>query len=77
VQLESKNAPVRWNVIAKDGADLPLVQRASSMADMAMTVGSTCDVEYESDREEHVEMRISAAGFEALIMQPLDVVSPK
>ena len=41
-----------------------------------MPVGSTCDVEYESDREGRVEMRISAPAFAALIMQPLDVVSP-
>jgi hypothetical protein len=42
-----------------------------------LTVGSTRDIEYESDREEHVEMKISAPGFEALIMQPFDIVSAK
>jgi hypothetical protein len=44
---------------------------------MGLTVGSTRDIEYESDREEHVEMKISAPGFEALIMQPFDIVSTK
>ncbi len=51
VRLVSTDAPVQWKVIAKDGADLPGVQVKSSAADMGVTVGSTCDVEYKSDRE--------------------------
>ena len=77
VRLEGDGAPVQWKVIASDGADLPAAQLKSSAADMGLTVGSTRDIEYESDREEHVEMKISAPGFEALIMQPFDIVSAK
>ena len=77
VRLESEGAPVQWKVIASDGADFPTLQLKSSAADMGLTVGSTRDIEYESDREGHVEMKISAPGFEALIMQPFDVVSVK
>jgi hypothetical protein len=74
---EGEGAPVQWKVIASDGADLPAAQLKSSAADMGLTVGSTRDIEYESDREGHVEMRISAPGFEALVMQPFDIVSAK
>jgi FtsP/CotA-like multicopper oxidase with cupredoxin domain len=77
VRLESKDVAVQWKVIAKDGADLPATQLRSSAADMGVTVGSTCDVEYQSDREGYVEMQISARGFEALIMQPFNFVSAK
>jgi FtsP/CotA-like multicopper oxidase with cupredoxin domain len=77
VRLDSKEAPVQWMVIAKDGADLPMAQRKSSPAEMGVTVGATYDVEYHSDQVGHAEMLIAAPGFEALIMQPLDFVSPK
>ncbi len=77
VRLVSQDVPVQWRVIARDGADLPTAQLKFSTADMGLTVGSTCDVEYESGHELHVEMHISAPGFEALVMQPLDVVSAK
>jgi manganese oxidase len=77
VRLDSKEAPVQWTVIAKDGADLPMAQRKSSPAEMGVTVGATYDVEYHSDHVGHAEMLIAAPGFEALIMQPLDFVSPK
>jgi FtsP/CotA-like multicopper oxidase with cupredoxin domain len=70
VDLESKEVPEEWTVIAKDGANLPGAQRKPSRAAMGVTVGSTCDVEYQS------ELHIFARGFEGLIMQPLDFVAP-
>jgi FtsP/CotA-like multicopper oxidase with cupredoxin domain len=77
VRLDSKETPMQWTVIAKDGADLPMVQRKSSAAEMGVTVGATYDVEYRSDHAGHAEMLIAAPGFEALIMQPLNFVSPE
>jgi manganese oxidase len=77
VRLVSKEVPVQWRVIAKDGADLPAAQRTSTAAEMGVTVGSTCDVEYESDHEGYAELQISARKFEALVMQPFDVVAAK
>jgi FtsP/CotA-like multicopper oxidase with cupredoxin domain len=74
VRLDSKEVPVQWTVIAKDGADLPTAQRKTGPADMGVTVGTTYDVEYRSDRVGHVEMLIAAPLFGALIMQPLDFV---
>jgi manganese oxidase len=77
VRLEGKDAPTQWKIIASDGADLPAAQLKSSAADMGLTVGSTRDVEFQSDREGYVEMYIAARGFEATIMQPFDIVSAK
>lgn len=77
VRLDSKEVPAQWTVIAKDGADLPMTQRHAGTAEMGVTVGTTYDVEYRSERVGHVEMLVAAPSFEALIMQPLDFVSPK
>jgi manganese oxidase len=77
VRLDRKEAPAQWMVIAKDGADLPIAQRKASAAEMGVTVGATYDVEYRSDRVGHAQLLIEAPSFEALIMQPLDFVSPK
>ncbi len=77
VKLASDEAPTRWQVVAQDGADLPLTQRAPSPADMALTVGSTRDVEYQSDRAGYLEMQVSARLFGALAMQPIMIVTAK
>jgi manganese oxidase len=77
VRLESKEVPAQWTVIAKDGAELPNLRRKASAAEMGVTVGSTCDVEYQSDRVGFAELQIFARGFEALIMQPLDFGTSK
>ena len=49
VRLTNEGVPVQWKVIAKDGADLPPAQLRLTRADMGITVGSTYDVEYQSD----------------------------
>ena len=77
VKLVSTDAPLQWTVVARDGADLPAAQRTLTRADLALTVGSTVDVEYQSDREGHVEMQVAAPTFQALVMQPLNFVSPR
>lgn len=77
VRLVSKEVPVEWKVLARDGADFPSAQLTSSAADLAIPVGSTCDVEYQSDREGYLEMQVSARLFEGLIMQPFDIAAVK
>ena len=77
LKLVSKDVPVQWTVVARDGADLPAAQRTLAQADLALPVGSTADVEYLSDREGYLELQIPAPGFEALVMQPFNVVSPQ
>ena len=77
VKLVSKDVPVQWTVVARDGADLPAAQRTLAQADVALTVGSTVDVEYQSDREGYVEMQVPAPSFQALVMQPFNFVSPR
>lgn len=77
VKLVSQAVPVEGTVVARDGADVPTALRMLTKIDLALPVGSTLDVEYQSDREGYVEMQVPAPGFQALVMQPLVVVAPK
>jgi FtsP/CotA-like multicopper oxidase with cupredoxin domain len=77
LKLVSKDVPVQWTILARDGADLPAAQRTLAQADVALPVGSTVDVEYQSDREGYLEMQVPVPGFQALVMQPFNVVSPR
>lgn len=45
VRLTSKQVPVTWKVVARDGADLAPGQIVESTADMILTVGATVDVD--------------------------------
>jgi hypothetical protein len=49
VRLSNQRAPVKWKLLAKDGADLPAAQLKSSDAEMGITMGETYDVEYRSE----------------------------
>ena len=77
VKLVSQEVPVQWKVVAEDGADLPAAQQMLSLADRPLTVGSTFDVEYQSDREGYLEMHVSVRLFKALVMQPFTFVADK
>lgn len=77
VRLVSQEVPVQWKVVAQDGADLPEAQQVLSSADLPVTVGETDDVEYQSDREGYAEIHFSLRTFEALVMQPVNVVATK
>jgi FtsP/CotA-like multicopper oxidase with cupredoxin domain len=46
VSLRNVNSPVEWQIIAKDGADLPLDSKRSTKAQLTITVGETYDVEF-------------------------------
>jgi hypothetical protein len=75
VKLASKQVPVDWKVVAQDGAELPPALQTLAPADVALPVGSTLDVEYQSDVEGYVEMQVASPGFQGLVMQPLDFVA--
>ena len=76
VRLLSKNEPVSWRVIARDGADLPSTQVVASQADMGLTVGSTCDVEVTLEHTGLSELQISSEGLLGMTMFPL-IALPK
>ena len=76
VRLVSQAVAVEGTVLARDGADVPAALRTLTKVDLALPVGSTLDVEYQSDREGYLEMQFPAPGFQALVMQPLIVVAP-
>lgn len=44
VRLLDGETALRWTPVAKDGAELPLVQRAESVADQVLAAGETMDV---------------------------------
>jgi FtsP/CotA-like multicopper oxidase with cupredoxin domain len=46
VSLRDANGPVNWDVVAKDGADLPQGVARRSTAQLTITVGETYDVEF-------------------------------
>jgi FtsP/CotA-like multicopper oxidase with cupredoxin domain len=76
VRLSSKNGPVSWKVIARDGADLPPAQIATSPADMGLAVGSTCDVEVTLEDAGVNELQISSEDLLGMTMIPL-IALPK
>jgi FtsP/CotA-like multicopper oxidase with cupredoxin domain len=71
VRLTSKDVPVQWKVIAKDGAALPPGQLKYSAADMGITVGETYDVEYEGAKAGLDNLQIWEPAFPSVVTQPL------
>ncbi len=67
--------PVSWRVIAKDGADFPPAQIATSPADMVLTVGATCDVEVTLEKPGISWLEASSENLEAGMMYPLLVLA--
>jgi FtsP/CotA-like multicopper oxidase with cupredoxin domain len=77
VRLTSKDAPVQWKVIAKDGADLPPAQLKPSRAEMGITVGETYDVEYQAETAGLADLEIWEPSFPTPATQPLEFVLAK
>jgi FtsP/CotA-like multicopper oxidase with cupredoxin domain len=77
VRLVSQQLPTQWKLIAQDGADLPAARQQTVAADIALTVGSTRDVEIHSDVAGNIELQVAAPLFGALVMLPIHFVAPK
>lgn len=77
VRLVANDQVLQWKVIAKDGADLPPHQLKSSVADMAVTVGETYDVEYQADHPGNVDLQIWLPPFPVRVTQPLMFAASK
>lgn len=77
VRLVSKDVPVRWKVLAKDGADLPPAQLQPAEAELAITVGETYDVEYQADSPSSAELQVWTPSFPVRVTQPLKFVAAK
>ena len=71
VRLLSRSEPISWKVVAKDGADLPPGQIVTSLADMVLTVGATCDVEVTLEKPGTSWLEASSENLEAGTMYPL------
>ena len=72
-----KDEPVTWKVVAKDGQDLPLAQIKTSVADMFLTVGATCDVELQVDKPGNLMLLTSSEGFQGVAVQPFVFTDPQ
>ncbi|MGB9235361.1 MAG: multicopper oxidase domain-containing protein [Terriglobales bacterium] len=77
VRLTTKDVPVQWKVIAKDGADLPPAQLKYSTADMGITVGETYDVEYQTETAGFASLQIWLPSFPVTVTQPLQFAEAK
>jgi FtsP/CotA-like multicopper oxidase with cupredoxin domain len=77
VRLTSNDAPVQWNIIAKDGADLPPAQLKTSTADMWLTVGETYDVEYQVASPILAKLEAWEVGYPWQVVVPLQFVASK
>ncbi len=51
-------APVKWRILAKDGADLPATAAIKKTADQFITVGETYDFEYQADEPQELALEI-------------------
>src|SRR5712692_8058432 len=51
-------APVKWRILAKDGADLPATATITKTADQFITVGETYDFEYQADEPQELALEI-------------------
>jgi len=72
-----KDELVSWKVVAKDGQDLPLAQIKTSVADMFLTVGATCDVELQVDKPGNLMLLASSEGFQGVVVQPFAFTAPE
>jgi FtsP/CotA-like multicopper oxidase with cupredoxin domain len=77
VRLADNGVPVRWKVVAKDGADLPPAQLRSSTADMGIAVGETYDVEYQAETPGLADLEIRQPSFPTPVTLPLKFVDAK
>lgn len=73
VRLLRDAFPVRWIPIAKDGFDLPPVQRRPQRADRTLAVGETRDYRYTPDRPGELRLELRTGGGQLLIEQVVEV----
>ena len=66
--------PVRWIPIAKDGFDLPKVQRASQWADRTIAVGETYDYQYTPTGPGDLRLELRQGDGRPLVEQLIKVV---
>jgi FtsP/CotA-like multicopper oxidase with cupredoxin domain len=68
--------PVRWTPIAKDGFDLPEVQRAPQWADRTIAVGETYDYSFTPERPGDLHLELRRGDGRPLVEQSIRVVEP-
>ncbi len=74
--LRNELGPVEWQVISKDGADLPPSTVRPRKAELTITVGETYDVEFFSPTEQDLSLHLFLPGQKIRISQTLSFVTP-
>jgi FtsP/CotA-like multicopper oxidase with cupredoxin domain len=75
VSLRNQNGPVAWQVIAKDGADLPRDAERPSKEQLTITVGETSDVEFSAGAAEDLLLDLFLPGQKIHTSQTLTFMS--
>jgi FtsP/CotA-like multicopper oxidase with cupredoxin domain len=75
VRLFARDQLASWTVVARDGADLPPAQIASSPAEMKLTVGSTADVDVALTQTGITNLQVSSEDLLSITMSPFFVVA--
>jgi manganese oxidase len=76
VELLSRDEPVTWRFIAKDGADLPPHQVRMQPADLRIHVGETYDFRWVPERAGEYVLRITTTFDRGLLAFPRDAPPP-
>ena len=75
MRLVRDGFPVRWQAVAKDGADLPARLRTVEEADQTVSVGETRDFVFRPTIPGEYRLEARGAGGELLASQRIDVVA--
>lgn len=76
ISLRDTKGPVEWQVIAKDGADLPVESLHPSKAQLTITVGETYDVEFSSPNAQDFFLELLLPGQKIHVNQTLAFTQP-
>jgi FtsP/CotA-like multicopper oxidase with cupredoxin domain len=74
ISLTSEGHPAKWRAIAKDGADLPAQQATMRDAVQPISVGETCDFEFDAKQPGIYTLRFSSSSFGSEVAQVILVV---
>lgn len=77
VSLHDGQGPVQWQIIAKDGADLPGGEIQPAPAETPITVGETYDAEFEADAPKELVLDFYLPGPKVHTTETLVFAAPK
>jgi FtsP/CotA-like multicopper oxidase with cupredoxin domain len=70
--LRNSSGPVEWQIIAKDGIDLPTESMWRTKAPITVSVGETYDIEFSTDTAQDVLLELLLPGLKMRTSQTLE-----